>query len=492
QTIGYDGNGNMTSHLDKGVTKIAYNYLDLASSFTLTDASKNSSYIYMADGSKVQTSNNGKITDYLDGFQYESTAGTLTTKILANEEGYFDFINNRYVYQYVDHLGNIRLSYTKNPNGGTTILEENNYYPLGLKHSGYNTGDTTNNKFKYLYNGKELQSSGNLDYGWRQYMPDLGRWFGIDALSESYHMASPYAYVMNNPVSFFDPDGRDVKPTSDGFEFTGSELQGLMSYIRGGNSPRRLISALSAWNEGGKQGDFWGYFGSWNAWGASGADVGGNIYASRWGDGAMGATPYDIQEIVFTKTRMFDIQSISEILRSSEITSRQSGRIEMLSGMWDVLGIVIANKISPENQTQALGLAALAVILTKGKAAPGIINTESKIWKVGAYNELRGLEAGLDAHHVGQSALMKRLVSGYDHKSAPTILVPVAGHRKLIPEIGRMEITRGSGNFTNARQVLARDIFELRRVYGSQGIPNSALQELIEMNKKMYPGAFMK
>ncbi|ROI01668.1 hypothetical protein EGI16_17405, partial [Chryseobacterium sp. G0240] len=207
QTIGYDGNGNMISHLDKGVTKIAYNYLDLASSFTLTDASKNSSYIYMADGSKVQTSNNGKITDYLDGFQYESTTGTLTTKILANEEGYFDFINNRYVYQYVDHLGNIRLSYTKNPNGGTTILEENNYYPLGLKHSGYNTGDTTNNKFKYLYNGKELQSSGNLDYGWRQYMPDLGRWFGMDALSESYHMASPYAYVMNNPVSFFDPNG---------------------------------------------------------------------------------------------------------------------------------------------------------------------------------------------------------------------------------------------------------------------------------------------
>ncbi|WP_262483590.1 hypothetical protein [Chryseobacterium sp. P1-3] len=28
---------------------------------------------------------------------------------------------------------------------------------------------------------------------------------------------------------------------------------------------------------------------------------------------------------------------------------------------WDVLGIAITNNISPENQTQALGLAALAV-----------------------------------------------------------------------------------------------------------------------------------
>lgn len=104
----------------------------------------------------------------------------------------------------------------------------------------------------------------------------------------------------------------------------------------------------------------------------------------------------------------------------------------------------------------------------------------------------QGIEAGLDAHHVGQSAIMKRLVSGYDHKTAPTILVPVAGHRQLIPEIGRMVITRGPGNFTNARQLLARDIFELRRVYGNQGIPNSALQELIQMNKKMYPAAFKK
>jgi hypothetical protein len=32
---------------------------------------------------------------------------------------------------------------------------------------------------------------------------------------------------------------------------------------------------------------------------------------------------------------------------------------------------------------------------------------------------------------------------------------------------------------------LARDIMELRRVYDH--IPNSALKELIELNKKMYP-----
>lgn len=39
-------------------------------------------------------------------------------------------------------------------------------------------------------------------------MPDLGRWFGMDKLSENYSSFSPYAYVMNNPVMMFDPDGR--------------------------------------------------------------------------------------------------------------------------------------------------------------------------------------------------------------------------------------------------------------------------------------------
>lgn len=43
-------------------------------------------------------------------------------------------------------------------------------------------------------------------------MPDIGRWNGIDQLSESYISASPYAYVLNNPINMFDPDGRATEP----------------------------------------------------------------------------------------------------------------------------------------------------------------------------------------------------------------------------------------------------------------------------------------
>lgn len=63
----------------------------------------------------------------------------------------------------------------------------------------------------HKYNGKELQETGMYDYGWRMYMPDIARWNGIDQLAEKFISSSPYAYVMNNPVSFFDPDGRDME-----------------------------------------------------------------------------------------------------------------------------------------------------------------------------------------------------------------------------------------------------------------------------------------
>ena len=103
-------------------------------------------------------------------------------------------------------------------------------------------------------------------------------------------------------------------------------------------------------------------------------------------------------------------------------------------------------------------------------------------YQVGAYQDIKGVE-GLDAHHVGQKALMKKVVADYDELTAPAINVPKLGHTKRHPERGI--VSRSTKGITNARQLLARDLFELKRVYPD--IPNSALKELIDMNKKMYP-----
>ncbi|MDW9379158.1 hypothetical protein GFU89_03045 [Chryseobacterium sp. JV558] len=74
-------------------------------------------------------------------------------------------------------------------------------------------------------------------YGWREYMPDIGRWSGIDQLAESYLSTSTYAYVANNPVLMTDPDGRWMDDsghitdtTGQTFGFHGSSYRPLLSF----------------------------------------------------------------------------------------------------------------------------------------------------------------------------------------------------------------------------------------------------------------------
>ncbi|MEE6130481.1 RHS repeat-associated core domain-containing protein [Chryseobacterium arthrosphaerae] len=85
------------------------------------------------------------------------------------------------------------------------MTDTNNYYPFGLNHIlGQFSAVNFGSYYSYKYNIKELQEPGMFDYGWRQYLPDLGRWNGMDQLAEVYISTSPFAYVANNPVSMRD------------------------------------------------------------------------------------------------------------------------------------------------------------------------------------------------------------------------------------------------------------------------------------------------
>lgn len=252
RTISYDVNGNMTDMLDKGITAIQYNYLNLPTSIRATDEANtvNVAYMYRADGTKLRktnstsvTANTGittvSVTDYLDGFQYLSTAstgggilpgsgefevamereafnvqptatGTVNTilQFVPTPEGFYDFKENKYIYQYKDHLGNTRLSYAWNSTTGSIdVLDKNDYYPFGMNHLNPDAGAFFGQgSYKnYKYNGKELQETGMYDYGARMYMPDIGRWGVVDPRSQYTH--ETYSYVWNNPISFWDPTG---------------------------------------------------------------------------------------------------------------------------------------------------------------------------------------------------------------------------------------------------------------------------------------------
>jgi RHS repeat-associated protein len=221
----YDGNGNLITDKNKNITAIVYNHLNLPTKITF-GMTGTIEYIYNVAGQKLEKivtqGTTITSTNYLGGYQYlKPHLGSWALQFFPTAEGYVkntvvNSVNNySYVFNYTDHLGNVRLSYSDADKNGTIatteIVDESNYYPFGLKHSGYNGYVPTD--YKYKYNGKELQDELGLnmyDYGARNYDPALGRWMNIDPHSENYYSVSPYVSFVNNPIFFVDPTGEDI------------------------------------------------------------------------------------------------------------------------------------------------------------------------------------------------------------------------------------------------------------------------------------------
>ena len=203
----YDSNGNLTKDLNKGISTITYNVLNLPNMVTFSDGST-IAYTYGADGTKLKTvhktGSTTTTTDYCGNVVYENGV----QKLLLTDEGYVTLSDGKYHYYLKDHQGNNRVVI----NQSGTVEETNHYYPFGGVFA------SSGNVQPYKYNGKELDAKKGLnwyDYGARHYDAALGRFTTVDPSAENYYSTSPFTYCLNNPLNYIDPLGTDTVDVKD-------------------------------------------------------------------------------------------------------------------------------------------------------------------------------------------------------------------------------------------------------------------------------------
>ena len=222
----YDQNGNQTKDLNKNISSIQYNSLNLPSKVIYGD-NKNMEYVYSATGEKRSVTFNilvsGGNYSYCSNYIYYNN----TLDRILIDGGYITFSNSNPVYHYYmkDHLGNNRMVV----NASGTVEQVNHYYPFGGLFGESTNGGTQD----YKYNGKEFNRLIGLDwydYGARHM--DCMRFTTMDPMAEKYYSISPYAYCGNNPLLYLDKEGKweDIYTASLVAMVTGIPLDKMNSH----------------------------------------------------------------------------------------------------------------------------------------------------------------------------------------------------------------------------------------------------------------------
>ncbi|WP_312769578.1 RHS repeat-associated core domain-containing protein, partial [Epilithonimonas sp.] len=85
-------------------------------------------------------------------------------------------------------------------------------YPFGMNFNNYYSKfDAMGSLHNYKFQEQELQETGFYAFKWRNYMPDVGRFFNIDPLAEKYTYNSTYAFSENRVIDARELEGLEAE-----------------------------------------------------------------------------------------------------------------------------------------------------------------------------------------------------------------------------------------------------------------------------------------
>jgi RHS repeat-associated protein len=128
----------------------------------------------------------------------------LWENVVVTEPGYvYVYLSNEETNPVEVYFDDFKVEHVKSP-----VIESQSYYPFGLTFDHYQRENSLSNQIKFQ--GQEHQDELDLgwdSFKWRNHMPDIGRFFGIDKLAEKYYYNSPYAFSENKVVAHRELEG---------------------------------------------------------------------------------------------------------------------------------------------------------------------------------------------------------------------------------------------------------------------------------------------
>jgi RHS repeat-associated protein len=218
----YDHRNLLISVTRNGTTTTTYRYNDAGQRISKQGAS--TTEMYVLDGTTtlaVYTLNSsGSVTSHY----FNVLAGE---RVIGRQPG-----TGSRRYYHTDLLGSTRTVVE-----GTSVVESYDFEPWGLVMPGRTLGSGT----KEGFTTKERDAETGLDYfGARYYMPALGRWTSPDPAADGTPEWSSYNYVLGNPVSSVDPDGRECRQVSPTrlvcWDITPEDVETIRRFLDQGNA----------------------------------------------------------------------------------------------------------------------------------------------------------------------------------------------------------------------------------------------------------------